>query len=95
MGRGPPQIPIVQAADSLTNLCRHQPSGTLQDFLQEICDFDLGIKRLPFLPREAKELPLLSSKHSYLPWPASASGLEEPEEGEMGWRGKQRSGEEC
>lgn len=95
MERVPPWIQIVLAADILTNLCRNQPSGILQDFLQEICGFDLGIKRLPFLPGEARKLRLLSSKHFYLHWPPSASALEVGEKVEMGWKGKRRSDDEC
>lgn len=37
----------------------------------------------------------MSYLDSYLHWPASASELEVWEEVEMGWRGEQRSGEEC
>lgn len=63
-GFPPPRI--VQVADILTGLCRHQPSGVFEDFLQEMVDFDLGTKGLCFLPGEAREVVSLSTKHLYL-----------------------------
>lgn len=46
-------------------LCRRWPSGVLEDFLQEMGNFELGTEGLPFLLGEAREVLLLSSKHLY------------------------------
>lgn len=65
---GQEKVPPAQgrAGSWHSSLCGHQASGIFQDFLQEVGDFDLGTKGLPFLSAEAREVLLLGREQLYL-----------------------------
>lgn len=65
-GVSPAQDRLAQTANILASLCRCQPSGIFQEFLQEGGDFDLGDKGFYFLLGEGGKLLFLSSEHFYL-----------------------------